>query len=257
MIDDGLRRFSLSGRSALVTGGSRGIGRAVAIALAAAGARVAVCARHLEGCEAVAAEITAAGGVAIAIPGNVGRADDASAIVDAVVSGLGAVDILVNNAGTNPQFGPLVDAEDAAVDRILQVNLQGPLRLVGAAVHAWMGEHGGSIINMASVGGIRPEPMIGAYNASKAALINLTRTLASELGPSGIRVNAIAPGLVETDFARLLIETPAIHDRIVAMTALGRHGQPDEVAGAAVFLAGDAASYITGTVLVVDGGWTA
>jgi NAD(P)-dependent dehydrogenase (short-subunit alcohol dehydrogenase family) len=256
-MEDGLQRFSLSGRCALITGGSRGIGRAVALAMAAAGAKVAVCARHLDACEAVAAEITARGGQAIAIAGNVGRAEDAVAIIDGAVGGLGALDILVNNAATNPHFGPLVDAEDAAVDRIFQVNVQGPLRLVGAAVRAWMGEHGGSIINMASVGGISPEPMIGAYNASKAALINLTRTLARELGASGIRVNAIAPGLVETDFARVLIETPAIHDQIVGQTALHRHGQPDEVAGAAVFLAGEAASYITGSVLVVDGGWTA
>ena len=256
-MEDGLQRFSLSGRCALITGGSRGIGRAVALAMAAAGAKVAVCARHLDGCEAVAAEITARGGQAIAIAGNVGRAEDAVAIIDGAVGGLGALDILVNNAATNPHFGPLVDAEDAAVDRIFQVNVQGPLRLVGAAVRAWMGEHGGSIINMASVGGISPEPMIGAYNASKAALINLTRTLAQELGASGIRVNAIAPGLVETDFARVLIETPAIHDQIVGQTALHRHGQPDEVAGAAVFLAGEAASFITGSVLVVDGGWTA
>ena len=256
-MEDGLQRFSLSGRCALITGGSRGIGRAVALAMAAAGAKVAVCARHLDGCEAVAAEITARGGQAIAIAGNVGRAEDAVAIIDGAVGGLGALDILVNNAATNPHFGPLVDAEDAAVDRIFQVNVQGPLRLVGAAVRAWMGEHGGSIINMASVGGISPEPMIGAYNASKAALINLTRTLAQELGASGIRVNAIAPGLVETDFARVLIETPAIHDQIVGQTALHRHGQPDEIAGAAVFLAGEAASYITGSVLVVDGGWTA
>lgn len=256
-MEDGLQRFSLSGRCALITGGSRGIGRAVALAMAAAGAKVAVCARHLDACEAVAAEITARGGRAIAIAGNVGRAEDAVAIIDGAVGGLGALDILVNNAATNPHFGPLVDAEDAAVDRIFQVNVQGPLRLVGAAVRAWMGEHGGSIINMGSVGGISPEPMIGAYNASKAALINLTRTLAQELGASGIRVNAIAPGLVETDFARVLIETPAIHDQIVGQTALHRHGQPDEIAGAAVFLAGEAASYITGSVLVVDGGWTA
>jgi len=256
-MEDGLQRFSLSGRCALITGGSRGIGRAVALAMAAAGAKVAVCARHLDGCEAVAAEITARGGQAIAIAGNVGRAEDAVAIIDGAVGGLGALDILVNNAATNPHFGPLVDAEDAAVDRIFQVNVQGPLRLVGAAVRAWMGEHGGSIINMGSVGGISPEPMIGAYNASKAALINLTRTLAQELGASGIRVNAIAPGLVETDFARVLIETPAIHDQIVGQTALHRHGQPDEIAGAAVFLAGEAASFITGSVLVVDGGWTA
>jgi NAD(P)-dependent dehydrogenase (short-subunit alcohol dehydrogenase family) len=256
-MDGGLDRFSLAGRTALVTGGSRGIGRAIALAMAGAGARVAVCSRHLDACQLVADDIIAMGGDAFAVAGNVGHAEDAAVIVDTVIGHFGALDILVNNAATNPQFGPLVDAEDGAVDRVFEVNVQGPLRLIRAAVHGWMGEHGGGIINMASVGGISPEPMIGAYNASKAALINLTRTLAHELGRSGIRVNAIAPGLVATDFARVLIETPSIHDRIVGQTALNRHAEPDEIAGAAVYLASEASSFVTGSVLVVDGGATA
>jgi dehydrogenase/reductase SDR family member 4 len=253
----GLERFSLAGRTALVTGGSRGIGRAIALTMAACGARVAVCSRHLDACQAVADEIGSAGGEAFAVAGNVGRAADVPNIVGAVMERFGALDILVNNAATNPQFGPLIDAEDSAVDRVFEVNLQGPLRLTAAAVHAWMGEHGGNIINIASVGGIQPEALIGAYNASKAALINLTRTLSRELGGKGIRVNAIAPGLVDTDFARVLVETPSIHDHIVGQTALKRHAEPDEIAGAAVFLASDASSFVTGSTLVVDGGWTA
>ncbi|MHB8719463.1 MAG: SDR family oxidoreductase [Candidatus Dormibacteria bacterium] len=253
----GTDRFSLAGRTALITGGSRGIGRAIALGMAACGARVAICSRTAAACDAVVAEIAAAGGSALAVPGNVGRDSEPERIVAATVSALGGLDILVNNAATNPQFGALVDADAGAVDRIFEVNVQAPLRLVAAAVHAGMGESGGSIINVASVGGINPEPLIGAYNASKAALINLTRTLARELGSQSIRVNAIAPGLVETDFARVLIETPEIHEHITAQTALRRHAQPDEIAGAAIYLASEASSFVTGAVLVVDGGWTA
>jgi NAD(P)-dependent dehydrogenase (short-subunit alcohol dehydrogenase family) len=250
-------RFSLAGRSALVTGASRGIGKEIALIFAAAGATVAVSSRREESCQAVVGEIAAAGGEAFAVAGNVSSAEDCAAIVDAVMARTGRLDILVNNAATNPQFGPLVDAEESAIDKILEVNVKAPLRLTRLACEAWMREHGGSIINMASVAGLKPEPLTGAYNAAKAALISVTKTLAKELGGAGVRVNAIAPGLVETKFARVLIDTKEIHDHIVSQTALGRHAQPGEIAGAALFLASDAASYVTGSVLVIDGGWTA
>lgn len=246
--------FRLDGRVALVTGGSRGIGRAIAHGLAAHGAAVAITSRKADACERVTAEIEAAGGRALSAPGNVGRADDCRAVVEGVISRWDRLDIVVNNAATNPQFGPLLSAGEGAIDKIWEVNVKAPWRLSALAVDAWMGEHGGAIINIASIGGIQGEPLIGAYNASKAALINMTRTLARELGPRGIRVNAIAPGLVRTDFSRVLLETPEIRGRMTAMSALRRVGEPDEIAGAAVFLASDAASFVSGAVLVVDGG---
>ena len=249
-------RFSLRGRTALVTGGSRGIGLAIASGLAEAGATIAVTARNADACEAAAQAIKDAGGDAFAVSGHVGRAEECDAVVSGVMERTGRIDVLVNNAATNPQFGPLLDAEESAIQKILDVNVLAPIRLTRLVCNAWMREHGGSVINMASVAGIRPEALTGAYNASKAALISVTRTLSRELGQFGVRVNAIAPGLVETSFARVLVETAAIHDRIVGHTALGRHAQPDEIAGAAVFLASDAASFVTGSVLVVDGGWT-
>jgi dehydrogenase/reductase SDR family protein 4 len=250
-------RFSLDGRVALVTGGSRGIGLAIATALAEAGATVALNARHADACEAGAAQISGLGGTAMSVPGHVGDAATCEAVVTEVMRRAGRLDILVNNAATNPQYGPILDADEGAINKIWDVNVMGPIRLTRHAVAAWMREHGGSVVNMASVAGIRPEALTGAYNASKAALITLTRTLARELGPLGIRVNAIAPGLVETKLARYLVETTEIHDHILAQTALGRHAVPDEIAGAALFLASDAASFVTGSILVVDGGWTA
>ena len=249
-----LDRFSLAGRVALVTGGSRGIGRAICLALADAGARVAVSSRKEPACLAVVAEIEGRGGEAMAAAGNAGRAEDAARIVAAVMERWGRLDVLVNNAATNPEFGPLLSHSESAVDKTLEVNLKGPLHFTREAVQAWMGEHGGSVINLASIAGVTPDPGMGAYAASKAAVISVTRSLARDLGPQGIRVNAVAPGVVRTDFARVLVETPAILDQILQRSALGRVGEPDEIAGPVVWLASDAASYVTGAVILVDGG---
>ena len=249
--------FALDGRVALVTGGSRGIGRSIGHALARAGARVAVSSRKAEACEKVVDEIHVAGREAMAAPGNAGRLEDILRITSDVMARWGRIDILVNNAATNPHFGPMLDCPESAFDKVIEVNLKGPWLFTREAVRAWMGDHGGSVINVASIGGIRSEGLIGAYNASKAALINMTKSLSKELGPCGIRVNAIAPGLIRTDFARVLVETPEIHDRSIERTALHRVGEPDEMAGAVVWLASDAASYTTGTTIVMDGGTTA
>jgi NAD(P)-dependent dehydrogenase (short-subunit alcohol dehydrogenase family) len=248
-------QFSLEGRVALVTGGSRGIGRACALGLAAAGAKIAVSSRKAEACEAVAEEVRAIGGEAIAVPGHAGRTEQIEDVVAQTVAQLGRLDVLVNNAATNPEFATLVDTTESAFDKVYEVNVKGPWLFTRAAVKAWMGEHGGSVINVASVGGMHPDVMMGAYGASKAALINLTGTLAKELGP-GVRVNAIAPGLIRTDFARVLVETPEIHDHLVEVSALKRVGEPHEMAGVVVWLASDASSYVTGSTIVLDGGAT-
>jgi dehydrogenase/reductase SDR family member 4 len=245
--------FSLDGRVALVTGGTRGIGLASARALASAGARVAVCSRTESDCVEVAAAIERDGGEAFAVPGHIGHEQAVERIVDAVAARWGRVDVVVNNAAANPQFAPMLETSAAAFDKTFAVNVRAPLMLVRAALAAGLGK-GGSVINIASLAGLKSETMLGVYSASKAAMISQTRTLARELGPIGVRVNAIAPGVIRTEFAKVLVETPEIHDGVVASTALGRVGEPEEVAGAVVWLASDAASYVTGSVIVIDGG---
>lgn len=252
-----LDSFDLHGRAALVTGGTRGIGFSIALALAEAGARVAVMARNAEECHDSARSIReTTGEEVLPAPGHVGRPDEAERVMGVVLERFGRCDVLVNNAATNPQFGPLLDADEALVMKIFETNVVGMLRMTRLACASWMRTHGGSVINMASVAGIKPDALTGAYNMSKASVISLTKTLARELGPTGVRVNAIAPGLVETRFAKVLVETETIHEHIVGQTALGRHAQPSEIAGAALYLASDASSFVTGSVLLVDGGWT-
>jgi NAD(P)-dependent dehydrogenase (short-subunit alcohol dehydrogenase family) len=249
--------FSLQGRVALVSGASRGIGEAIAVRLAEAGAAVVLSARKPEALQATADRITAAGGRALAVAANMGRPAEVAALVAQGVAAFGTIDVLVNNAATNPYFGPMLDVEEAAWDKTFEVNVKGYFAAI-RAVAADLRARGlpGSIVNVTSVAGLRAAALQGVYGMTKAAVISMTQTLAQELGPDGIRVNAIAPGLVETRFAAAIVASDTLREQVVARTALGRPAQPDEIAGAALYLASNASSYVTGQVLVVDGGMT-
>jgi NAD(P)-dependent dehydrogenase (short-subunit alcohol dehydrogenase family) len=249
-----MSEFSLEGKTALITGASRGIGRAIALRFAQAGAKVVVSSRKQVGVQAVADEITAAGGDALAIQAHVGRANDVALLVDQTVETFGRVDIAVNNAATNPHFGPLLTADEAQWDKILDTNAKGCFRVCKAVAPHMETQGGGKIINLASIAGLRPSPGMGVYGISKAAILMLTKILALELGPANIQVNAIAPGVIKTRFSQLLWQTPQIADPILGHLPLGRFGEPEDVAGLALYLASPAADYVTGAVFVVDGG---
>ena len=247
--------FSLVGKVAVVTGASRGIGEAIAVRLAEQGAAVVLAARKPEGLTRVAERIGAAGGKALAVATHTGKAEEVKALFDRAIAHFGQVDVLVNNAATNVHFGPMLEVEDAAWDKTFEINVRGYFLTIRAlARHLEERDAPGSVINVASIMGLRAAPLQGVYGMTKAAVLSMTQTLAQELGPRGVRVNAIAPGLVDTRFASVLIQNEELRGRLVGRSALGRHAQPDEIAGAAVFLASDAASYLTGQVLVVDGG---
>lgn len=245
----------VDGLVALVTGGSRGIGKATAFELARSGAAgVVITSRRPENLEAATDDLVSAGippDRLHAIAARADSEDDAERAVTGTIERFGACDVLVNNAGTNPAAGPLMQVDLGAVDKTWAVNQRGPLLWTRAAYRHWMGAHGGSVVNVASVGGVRPSPVIGAYNVSKAALIHLTHQLAHELAP-GIRVNAVAPAVVKTRLSELLWASD--EEASAALHPLGRLGEPEDVARAIAFLASDAASWLTGVVLPVDGG---
>ena len=245
----------LQGKTALVTGASRGIGKAIATALAGEGANVVLASRKQDALDAVAAEVREAYpavGV-LAKAAHVAREEEARACVEAAVAEFGAIDVLVNNAGTNPYFGPMADIDPVRAQKIVEINQFSVVQWTQLAWKASMVERGGSIINIASVGGMVTEIGIGYYNVSKAAVIHLTRQFAMELAPK-VRVNCIAPGLVKTQLARALWE--GNEESISKYMPLGRIGEPEDIAHAAVFLAGDTASWLTGQTLAIDGGST-
>jgi NAD(P)-dependent dehydrogenase (short-subunit alcohol dehydrogenase family) len=246
--------FDLSGRRALVTGASRGIGYAIAQGLAQRGASVVITGRKADTLAAAAAQLRAGGGDVQSLVCHQG---DPTAIVGLFeqLDRLGhPAEIVVVNAATNPVMGPLVQTDLAAWQKIIEVNLTGSLVTAQQAARRMLPRKKGALIFMASIAGLDPMPAIPAYSVSKAGLIGLTKALAKELGPAGIRVNAIAPGLVETKFAAALFQDRQVYERVMATVPLGRHGQAQDIVGAAIFLASDASLYVTGQVLVVDGG---
>jgi NAD(P)-dependent dehydrogenase (short-subunit alcohol dehydrogenase family) len=247
--------FSLRGKVAIVTGASRGIGRSIALGLAEHGADVALAARHEGPLAEAAAAVEATGRRAIPLVTNVRRMDELRALVDETRSRLGRVDILVNNAGTNPVFGPVQEIDERAWDTIMNTNVRA-VHFLSCFAREAMLEHGegGAIVNVSSVGGYRASDVIGGYSVSKAALIMLTQVQAKTWGRDGIRVNCIAPGLIRTEFARALWEDERTRRISEAEAALHRIGEPDEMAGAVVYLASPASSFVTGQTLVLDGG---
>jgi NAD(P)-dependent dehydrogenase (short-subunit alcohol dehydrogenase family) len=238
----------LSGRTAIVTGASRGIGLAIAESLVAAGASVVLTSRHPEAADEAAGPL---GERAAGFGAHATDEDAAAACVAFAIERFGSLDVLVNNAGTNPAFGPVVDQDHGRFTKTMDVNVWAPVLWTGLAWRAWMREHGGTVINTASVGGLVVGPNLGVYHASKAALIHLTRQLALELAPK-VRVNAVAPGVVRTRLAEALWKEHEEH--VSATTPLGRIGEPPDVGSAVAFLASDGASWITGETLVIDGG---
>jgi NAD(P)-dependent dehydrogenase (short-subunit alcohol dehydrogenase family) len=249
--------FDLSGKTAIVTGSSKGIGKAIAQAFAAQGARVVVSSRKAEPCQAVVDEIRAAGGAAISIPCHAGKRDQLEQLVEQTRKEFGPIDIAVANAAVNPFYGSSLDIPDSALDKVLEVNIKATWWLTQLVIPEMRERKDGAILIVSSVGGLHGSTVLGAYATSKAANMQMVRNLAVEFGPDGIRANCLAPGLVKTDFAKALYEDPKIERQRIAATPLRRLGEPEDVAGAAVFLCSRAGSWITGQTLVIDGGVSA
>jgi NAD(P)-dependent dehydrogenase (short-subunit alcohol dehydrogenase family) len=248
--------FTLQYKVAIVTGSSRGIGKSIAETMARLGAKVVISSRKAEACEAVAKGIRDGGGEAAVIPCNVSRKDEVEALVAGTVKQWGRVDILVCNAAVNPAYGPMEKLSDDQFDKIITSNVKSTLWLCNLTMPGMAERGGGAVVIVSSIGGLRGSPVIGMYGVSKAADFALCRALAVEWGPRNVRINCIAPGLVQTDFARALWENPENRAKREAGTPLRRIGQPDEIGPIAAFLASSASSFITGQVIVADGGVT-
>ena len=249
--------FSLKDKVAIVSGASRGIGEAIARSFAEQGAKVVICSRKQEQLDEVADSICSAGGDCAAIACHTGNAEAIEEFFKKVMDKYGRVDVLVNNAATNPYFGPAIDIDMGAFDKTMEVNVKGYFLMTQHAARAMVKQGSGSIVNVASIAGLSPGPMQGVYSMSKAAVISMTKVFAKELGSAGVRVNCICPGVVETKFASVLINTPEIYDQFIERIPLRRHGQPNEIAPLAVYLASDASAFTTGSIMVADGGMEA
>ena len=248
--------FNLENKVALITGASKGIGEAIAIVYAAHGAKVVINSRKQEELDKVVEKIKSVGGECTGIVGNIGEAASLRMLVDKTVEKYGGLDIVVNNAASNPAFGPVVQTEEWAYDKIMDINVKAPFELSKLAYPHMKQRGGGSVINLSSIAGDTPDPGLGIYSVSKAALNMLTKVMAKEWGPDNIRVNAICPGLIKTKFSQALWQDENILKRFMKMVPMGRMGTVDEIAALALFLASDASGYCTGTLFFADGGTT-
>ncbi len=248
------QNFNLSDKVALITGASRGIGQAIAEAYAGAGAKVVLSSRKQEGLDGVAEIIRSNGGEALPIAAHTGSLDAIQQVVEQATAVYGGIDIVVNNAATNPHFGHILTAEESHWDKILDVNVKGYFRVSKVCAESMKERGGGKIINMASIAGIEPQPMMGVYSVSKAAVLMLTQVMAAELAQFNIQVNAIAPGFVKTKFSSALWQNPMINETILKTIPQGRMAEPTEMTGIALYLASDASSFTTGATFLIDGG---
>ena len=246
--------FDLTGKVAVITGSSRGIGRAIAERMAEHGAKVVVTSRKLDACEEVVQAIKSKGGDAVAIACNIGRKEELQALVNGTIKHYGGIDVLVCNAAVNTYYGPSIDTPDDAFDKIMNSNVHSNFWLCNMVLPQMAERGGGSIVIISSIAGLVGSPTLGVYGLSKAADMALARNLCAEWGPKNIRANCIAPGLIRTDFAKALWDDPKIYAHTVKAYPLRRIGEPDEIAGAAVFLAGPSGSFTTGQTIVIDGG---